>query len=152
MWLSGLGTDLQTKGSPVPFPVTAHAWATGQVPSWDAREATTHWCFSLSSSPSPPFSLKINKENFFKHKVERVSPRFVMEDVALSCGPGRCHVERTKIIHCSLNEEMGCVGQRAHLMQKRTWDPETDFVPTEIRFTHKHSCLLRPALTFQEGF
>ena len=33
VWLSGLSTSLQTKGSPVRFPVRAHAWVVGQVPS-----------------------------------------------------------------------------------------------------------------------
>ena len=33
VWLSGLSTDLQTKGSPVQFPVKTHAWVVGQVPS-----------------------------------------------------------------------------------------------------------------------
>ena len=31
--LSGLSAGLQTKGSPVGFPVRAHAWVAGQVPS-----------------------------------------------------------------------------------------------------------------------
>ena len=33
VWLSGLSTSLQTKGSPTRFPVRAHAWVVGQVPS-----------------------------------------------------------------------------------------------------------------------
>ena len=58
VWLSGLGTGLQTKGSPVPH--------LGHMRGLQARsalvgglEATTHWYFSLSLSPFP--SLKINK-------------------------------------------------------------------------------------------
>ena len=49
-WLSGLSTGLQTKGSLVWFQVWAHAWVAGQVPPpvGGAREATTHWCSSLS--------------------------------------------------------------------------------------------------------
>ena len=35
VWLSGLSTCLWTKGSPVRFPVRAHAWVVGQVPSWE---------------------------------------------------------------------------------------------------------------------
>ena len=31
MWLSGLSTRLQTQGSPVQFPVRAHAWVVSQV-------------------------------------------------------------------------------------------------------------------------
>ena len=33
-----------------------------------ALEATTHWCFSLSLSPSLPLSLNTNKENIFKEE------------------------------------------------------------------------------------
>ena len=33
VWLSGLSTGLQPKGHLVRFPVRAHAWVTGQVPS-----------------------------------------------------------------------------------------------------------------------
>ena len=34
VWLSGLSANLLTKGSLVQFPVRAHAWVAGQVPSW----------------------------------------------------------------------------------------------------------------------
>ena len=34
VWLSGLSVGLQTKALPVWFPVRAHAWVAGQVPSW----------------------------------------------------------------------------------------------------------------------
>ena len=33
MWLTGLSADLQTDGSLVRFPVRAHVWVVGQVPS-----------------------------------------------------------------------------------------------------------------------
>ena len=33
VWLSGLSAGLQTQGSPVGFPVRAHAWVAGQVPN-----------------------------------------------------------------------------------------------------------------------
>ena len=33
VWLSGLSAGLRTKGSLVQFPVRAHAWVVGQVPS-----------------------------------------------------------------------------------------------------------------------
>ena len=33
VWLSGLSAGLQIKRSPVQFPVRAHAWVAGQVPS-----------------------------------------------------------------------------------------------------------------------
>ena len=55
--ISGLSAGLQTKGSPVPFPVRAHAWVVGQVPSRGALGgATTHQRFSSSLSPSLPLS------------------------------------------------------------------------------------------------
>ena len=41
VWLSGLGGgSCEPKGCP--FPVRAHAWVVGQVPSLDMQEATTH--------------------------------------------------------------------------------------------------------------
>ena len=33
VWLSGLSTGLRTKGLLVRFPIRAHAWVAGQVPS-----------------------------------------------------------------------------------------------------------------------
>ena len=33
VWLSGLSAGLRTKGLAVQFPVRAHAWVAGQVPS-----------------------------------------------------------------------------------------------------------------------
>ena len=57
----GLSTGLETKGSPVWFPVRAHAWVAGQVPRGGAWEAATHWCFSPSLSLSLTLSLKISK-------------------------------------------------------------------------------------------
>ena len=60
VWLSGLSTGLWTKGSPVQFPVRAHAWVAGQVPSWEPRKATAHWCVSPSLPPS--LSLSQNKQ------------------------------------------------------------------------------------------
>ena len=65
MWLSALSAGLQTKGLLVHFPARAHAWVAGHVPSrgrgtW---EASTHWCFSPSLSPSLPLWGRINKLN-----------------------------------------------------------------------------------------
>ena len=51
---------LWTKGSPVQFPIRAHAWVVGQVPSGATWEATAHY-FSPSLFRSLPLSLKINK-------------------------------------------------------------------------------------------
>ena len=36
VWFSGLGAGLQTEGSLVLFPVSAHAWVAGWVPSLGA--------------------------------------------------------------------------------------------------------------------
>ena len=57
MWLGGLDIAPQTEGSPVRFPVWAHAWVVGQVPGWGrAREpidvSLAHMFLSLSSLPS----------------------------------------------------------------------------------------------------
>ena len=38
VWLSGLGTGLRIKGSPVHSPARAHAWLAGQVPVWATFE------------------------------------------------------------------------------------------------------------------
>ena len=56
VWLSGWIADLQTKGSPVQFPVGAHAWVVGQHPS-RGRMTGNHTVMFLSLSfflPSPP--------------------------------------------------------------------------------------------------
>ena len=37
VWLGGLSASLQTKGSLVRFPIRAHAWIAGQVPSWECK-------------------------------------------------------------------------------------------------------------------
>ena len=66
VWLSRWGVGLQTKGSPVQFPVRAHAWVAGQVPTW-GRVRGSQMTFLLHIDVSlplflPPFpSLKINK-------------------------------------------------------------------------------------------
>ena len=54
-WLSGLSTRLQTKGSPVPFPVREHAWVVGQVPSRGRTRGnhTLRFLFLSFSFPSP---------------------------------------------------------------------------------------------------
>ena len=56
VWLSGLHARLQSKGSPVGFPVRAHAWVAGQVPSSGSKRGNHTLVFlSLSfSCPSPP--------------------------------------------------------------------------------------------------
>ena len=59
VYLSGLSAGLQTKGSLVWFPVRAHAWVLGQVPSRGCTRES-HTLMFLSLSPSLLFSLKIN--------------------------------------------------------------------------------------------
>ena len=66
MWLSGLSAGLQTKGSWVRFPVRAHAWVVGQVPSEGALERQPHSDVSLPLSLLSPLSK--NKFFFFKRK------------------------------------------------------------------------------------
>ena len=54
VWLSGLSVSLWTERLTVQFPVRAHAWVAGQVPSRGRTwEATTHWCFPLFLPPLP---------------------------------------------------------------------------------------------------
>ena len=55
VYLSGLSMSLQTKGSLVQFPVRAHAWVVGQVPSW-GRMRGNHTLMFLSLSLPFPFS------------------------------------------------------------------------------------------------
>ena len=55
---------LQTKGLPVQFPVRAHAWVAGQVPS-GGHAAGNHTLMFLSlsfSHPSPLYKNKYKKE------------------------------------------------------------------------------------------
>ena len=64
VWLNGLSAGLQTKGSLVRFPARAHAWIEGQVPSRGRTRG--NYTLMFLSSPSFPFSLKMNK--IFKKK------------------------------------------------------------------------------------
>ena len=54
VWLSGLSSGLQTKGSPVRFPVRAHAWVVDEVPSRGAHERQPNTDVSLPLF-LPPF-------------------------------------------------------------------------------------------------
>ena len=65
VWLSGLSTGLHTKGSLVRFPVRAHAWVVGQVPS-GGRARGNHTITFLSS-----FSLPSTLSKTKKRKKER---------------------------------------------------------------------------------
>ena len=79
MWLSGVGTVLQTERSLVQFPARARAWVEGQVPSvWEA----TNLCFFLCCFPLclPPFLLSKNeyikswKQCSTIHSISTVAP------------------------------------------------------------------------------
>ena len=64
VWLSGLIEGLQTKGSQVQFPVRAHAWVVGQVPSRWRCEIQPHIDVSLSFFLLPfPSLFKKNKNS-----------------------------------------------------------------------------------------
>ena len=60
VWLSGLSTGLRTKGSLVQFPIRAHAWVAGQVPSGGHMRGN-HTLMFLSLSFSLPSPLSKNK-------------------------------------------------------------------------------------------
>ena len=56
VWLSELSASLRTKGLLVPFPVGAHAWVVGQVPSGGGahkRQPHTDVSFPLLLLPFP---------------------------------------------------------------------------------------------------
>ena len=76
MWLSGLSAGLRTKGLLVRFPVRAHAWVVGQVPSTGCVRST-HTLMFLSLSPSFPLSLKINKPEKKKERKPRNNECFL---------------------------------------------------------------------------
>ena len=70
VWLSRLSTSLPTKGLLVRFPVRAHAWVTGQVPSEGCARGNHTLTFLFFSSPSFPLYLKINKKENLKRKIK----------------------------------------------------------------------------------
>ena len=67
VWLSGLNACLQTKGSPVLFPVRAHAWVVDQVPT-RGHTRSNHTLLFLSLSFSLPF---------FKNKFKKSLKKFI---------------------------------------------------------------------------
>ena len=67
VWLSGLSAGLQTKGSPVWFPVRAHAWVAGWVPSRGHMRGNHTMMFLSLSFPLPSLPSK-NKQNLKKNK------------------------------------------------------------------------------------
>ena len=60
VWLSGLSAGLQIRGSLVGFPVRAHAWVAGQVPSRCVR--SNHTLMFLSISFSLPYLLSLKNK------------------------------------------------------------------------------------------
>ena len=56
-WLSGLSARLQTKKLLVQFPVLAHAWLAGQVPSWGQHARGNWWMYLLHINVSLPLFL-----------------------------------------------------------------------------------------------
>ena len=103
--LSGLSEGLQTKGSPVRFPVRAHAWVAGQVPS-RGRVRGNHTLMFLSL-PFP--SLKINKRKSLKKLPYRVIWR--TEDVRVSGGHFRFFFFKY-LIYLFIFRERGREGER----------------------------------------
>ena len=61
VWFSGLSADLWTKGSPVRFPVRAHAWVVGQIPRWGRIKGNHALMFFFLFLPLFP-SLKKGRE------------------------------------------------------------------------------------------
>ena len=70
VWLNGLSVGLRTKGPRVGFPVRAHAWVAGQVPS-GGRSRGNHTLMFLSSSSLPLSKNKINKIK--KKEIDKIS-------------------------------------------------------------------------------
>ena len=73
VWLSGLSASLQTTRSPVRFPVRAHAWVAGQVPSWGHAGKTQPInvslpLFLLSKNKYIQLYLNNNKKMWWKKK------------------------------------------------------------------------------------
>ena len=66
MWLSGLSAGLRTKGLQVQFPIRAHDWVAGQVPSRE-RSRDNHTLMFPSLSPSLPLS-KTKRNKILKKK------------------------------------------------------------------------------------
>ena len=59
MWLNGLSPGLRTKGLLFRFPVRAHAWVAGQVPSRGRVKGNHTLMFLL---PFPSLKIKLKKK------------------------------------------------------------------------------------------
>ena len=95
VWLGGLSASLQNKGLPVRFPVRAHAWVVGHIPS-GGHVRVNHTLIFLSLSYSFPSSLSKNKvkslKNIYKNKRRRYH----------SCLHGIQMLTRIKIVRVSI--------------------------------------------------
>ena len=72
MWPSGLSTGLGSKGPPVQFPVRAHAWVSGQVPSRGCMRGNHTLLFLSLPLPFPLSKSKLIKSLkvfFLKKKI-----------------------------------------------------------------------------------
>ena len=82
VWLNGLSTGPQTKGSPIQFPIRARAWVVSQVPSrGHMRGNHTLMFLSLFLPPFP--CLKIKKKKSLK-KISGITNQRACRSLALS--------------------------------------------------------------------
>ena len=75
--LSGLSASLRTKGSLVRFPVRAHAWVAGPVPS-RGHVRGNHTLMFLSFTFSLPSPLSENKQTLKKNKQTQTLPLCIL--------------------------------------------------------------------------
>ena len=99
LWL-GLGVVLQTQRSPVWFPVRAHAWVVGQIPTWGQARGNwsmllCHIYVSLPVSPLSPLSKKnkcalagVAQWIECQPANQRVAGSIPSQGTCLDCGPG----------------------------------------------------------------
>ena len=84
MWLSGLRAGLRTRGSLVGFPVRAHAWVVGQVPT-GACARGNHTLMFLSLSFSLPFPLSNNKIFLKEKRKKKINTTLPYKISVFSC-------------------------------------------------------------------
>ena len=87
MWLSGLSAGLRTKQWQVRFPVRAHAWVAGQVPSrGHARD--NHTLMFLSLFPFPSLGREGGREKKKEKKRKKEGKKTLMswaQNVLILC-------------------------------------------------------------------
>ena len=79
VWLYGWMPDWEPKGRQFDSQSGHMPGLRARSPLGGAWEATTHWCFSPSLSPSLPLSLKINK--IFKKERKKGSRKVIFQEV-----------------------------------------------------------------------